>query len=127
MVVRRLGELEAEIMSRLWAWDHAATVREVVDDLNEQRTSRPAAYTTVNTVTAILFHKGLVLREGKSGRAWLYRAAGTREAYTAALMQEALGDAVNPATTLALFVEQISAEEAEALRAALRGLREKTP
>jgi predicted transcriptional regulator len=53
--MRRLGELEAEIMDRLWRWNRPATVREIVDDINEQR---PLAYTTVMTVTNILFHKG---------------------------------------------------------------------
>ncbi|MER5906014.1 BlaI/MecI/CopY family transcriptional regulator [Streptomyces mirabilis] len=35
--MRRLGDLEAEIMDRLWTWDRPATVREVVDDINKTR------------------------------------------------------------------------------------------
>ncbi|MET7727592.1 BlaI/MecI/CopY family transcriptional regulator [Streptomyces mirabilis] len=35
--MRRLGDLEAEIMDRLWTWDRPATVREVVDDINGTR------------------------------------------------------------------------------------------
>ncbi|MER5540289.1 BlaI/MecI/CopY family transcriptional regulator [Streptomyces mirabilis] len=35
--MRRLGDLEAEIMDRLWTWDRPATVREVVDDINRTR------------------------------------------------------------------------------------------
>ncbi|MET9871631.1 BlaI/MecI/CopY family transcriptional regulator, partial [Streptomyces sp. NPDC006386] len=44
--MRRLGDLEAEIMDRLWTWNRPATVREVVDDINK---TRPIAYTTVMT------------------------------------------------------------------------------
>ena len=50
--MRRLGELEAEIMDRFWRWGRPATVREVVDDINRHRS---VAYTTVTTVTGILF------------------------------------------------------------------------
>ena len=32
--MRRLGDLEAEIMDRLWTWRRPATVREIVDDIN---------------------------------------------------------------------------------------------
>jgi predicted transcriptional regulator len=53
--MRRLGDLEAEIMDRLRTWDRPATVREVVDDINR---TRPTAYTTVMTVTNILYTKG---------------------------------------------------------------------
>ncbi|MEU1167732.1 BlaI/MecI/CopY family transcriptional regulator, partial [Streptomyces sp. NPDC005921] len=45
--MRRLGDLEAEIMDRLWRWRRSATVREIVDDINR---TRPVAYTTVMTV-----------------------------------------------------------------------------
>jgi predicted transcriptional regulator len=65
--VRRLGDLEAEIVDRLWGWGRPATVREVVDDINE---SHPVAYITVMTVADILHGKGLLSRR-KSGRAWL--------------------------------------------------------
>ncbi len=41
--MRRLGDLEAEIMDRLGNVDRPATVREVVDDINR---TRPIAYTT---------------------------------------------------------------------------------
>ncbi|WP_256962343.1 BlaI/MecI/CopY family transcriptional regulator, partial [Streptomyces sp. NRRL B-24572] len=70
--MRRLGELEAEIMDRLWAWQRPATVREVVDDINR---GRRVAYTTVMTVADILHRKGWLRRE-KSGRAVLAVAEG---------------------------------------------------
>ncbi|MGW6459796.1 BlaI/MecI/CopY family transcriptional regulator [Streptomyces sp. NPDC055078] len=114
--MRQLGELEAEIMDRLWAWGRPATAREVRDDLNKKR---PIAYSTVKTVADILFTKGMLARE-KDGRAWLYRATCTRQQYTAARMQDALEDNPDPAGVLLSFVEQISADEVQALRSALR-------
>src|SRR5215211_7490291 len=35
--VRGFGDLEAVIMDRLWSWDRPSTVRDVVDDLREER------------------------------------------------------------------------------------------
>ncbi|MEV6110593.1 BlaI/MecI/CopY family transcriptional regulator [Streptomyces sp. NPDC051940] len=114
--MRQLGELEAEIMYRLWAWGRPATAREVLVDLNKQR---PIAYSTVKTVADILYRKGLLIRE-KEGRAWLYEPTLTRQQYTASLMQEALGGNPDTAGALASFVEQISPQEVDALRLALR-------
>jgi predicted transcriptional regulator len=113
--VRRLGELEAEIMDRLWRWQRPATVREIVDDINKRR---PLAYTTVNTVATILYNKGWLLR-GKQGRAWVYSPMRTREQYAAALMEEALGASQDRPVALAHFVEQMSPQEVDALREAL--------
>ena len=45
--MRRFGELEAVIVDRLWEWGRPVLVREVVDDLRDER---GAAYTTVMTV-----------------------------------------------------------------------------
>ena len=44
--MRRFGELEAAIMDRLWEWGRPVLVREVVDDLRDER---GLAYTTVMT------------------------------------------------------------------------------
>ena len=35
--MRRFGELEAVIMDRLWEWARPVLVREVVDDLRDER------------------------------------------------------------------------------------------
>lgn len=113
--MRRLGELETEIMDRLWRWQRPATVREIVDDINKHR---PLAYTTVNTVATILYNKGW-LRRGKQGRAWVYAPVRTREQYSAALMEEALGASEDRPVALAHFVRQMSPEEVGALREAL--------
>ena len=53
--MRQLGELEAVIMDRLWEWGRPALVREMVDDLHDER---PLAYTTVMTVMENLHRKG---------------------------------------------------------------------
>ncbi|WP_316520019.1 BlaI/MecI/CopY family transcriptional regulator [Kitasatospora brasiliensis] len=116
--MRRLGELEAEIMNRLWSWGEPTTVRRLVDDLN---TCRPIAYTTVMTVAEILYHKGH-LRRRKAGRIWLYETVRSREEYTAALMADALTASTDRSTALAAFAEQITPEERQALRAALEAL-----
>ncbi|MFI6460564.1 BlaI/MecI/CopY family transcriptional regulator [Streptomyces sp. NPDC050528] len=116
--MRRLGDLEAEIMDRLWAWNRPATVREVVDDLNK---TRPVAYTTVMTVTNILHSKGWLLRD-KQGRAWLYTPVRSREAYAAALMENGLGESKDRSAALVHFVESMSEDEIAALREALRSV-----
>ncbi|MFC5719488.1 BlaI/MecI/CopY family transcriptional regulator [Streptomyces gamaensis] len=116
--MRRLGELESEIMDRLWEWGRPATVRAVVDDINR---TRPVAYTTVMTVADILYRKGWLRRE-KSGRAWLYEPVRSREEYTAGLMQDALGNTQDRRAALLRFVEHMSREDIEALDAALRSI-----
>lgn len=103
-------------MHRLWSWGRPATARDVLTDINTQRT---IAYSTVKTVADILYRKGMLRRE-KEGRAWLYEPTCTRQQYTAALMQEALGSNPDPAGALLSFVERISPGEADALREALR-------
>ncbi|WP_344344587.1 BlaI/MecI/CopY family transcriptional regulator [Kitasatospora putterlickiae] len=113
--MRGFGDLEAEIMDRLWSWGRPATVREVVDDLRGQR---PVAYTTVNTVADILHTKGWLRRE-KVGRAWVYQPTCTRESYTAQLMHQALETTSDRAGALLHFVDRISGDEATALLAAL--------
>ncbi|MDH6223990.1 MULTISPECIES: BlaI/MecI/CopY family transcriptional regulator [Streptomyces] len=114
--MRPLGELEAQIMNRLWTWGRPAPARDIHADLNR---TRPIAYSTVKTVAEILFRKGMLQRE-KQGRAWQYEPTCSRQQYTASLMQDALGDNPDPAGALLSFVEQMSASEVEALRSALR-------
>jgi predicted transcriptional regulator len=113
--VRSFGQLETLIMDRLWAWGRAATVREMHDDLARDRT---IAYTTVMTVMDNLHRKGVLVRD-MPGRAYLYRPTQSREAYTAALMHEALREGADLAATFAHFCRQMSPAEAKALRAAL--------
>ena len=103
-------------MTRVWEWNRPVTVREVLLDLREER---EIAYTTVMTVLDKLYRKGWLRRE-RAGRAYRYEPVSSREAYTAALMNEAWATSDNPAAALVHFFGLMSAEQREALRAALR-------
>jgi predicted transcriptional regulator len=113
--MRRFGELEAVIMDRLWQWGRPVLVREMVEDL---RSERPLAYTTVMTVMENLNRKGWLRRE-RDGRAWRYEPTGSRSGYTAALMTDALATSADRRTALAHFVLQMSPHDAALLREAL--------
>ncbi|MBA9002802.1 BlaI/MecI/CopY family transcriptional regulator [Thermomonospora cellulosilytica] len=116
MPLQRFGDLEAVIMDRLWSTGRAATVREVLEDLQRERT---IAYTTVMTVMDNLHKKGW-LRRRRQGRAYVYEPVGTREGYTAQLMRDALATSDNQAAAFVHFLSGLSPEEARALRAALK-------
>lgn len=103
-------------MTRVWQWNRPVTVREVLEDLQQERS---IAYTTVMTVMDNLHQKGWVRREVE-GRAYRYTAVSTRAAYAAALMNEAWSQSDNPAAALVAFFGMMSAEQREALRDAMR-------
>jgi predicted transcriptional regulator len=67
-----LGNLEIRVMEILWTRGESS-VRDVFEKID-----RPLAYTTVMTTLERLFKKGLLLRD-KSGRAFLYSPAFSRE------------------------------------------------
>ncbi|MFI1830988.1 BlaI/MecI/CopY family transcriptional regulator [Streptomyces sp. NPDC020412] len=103
-------------MTRVWQWNRPVTVREVLEDLQQERS---IAYTTVMTVLDNLHQKGWVRREVE-GRAYRYTAVSTRAAYSAALMNEAWAQTDNPAAALVAFFGMMSPEQREALQAAVR-------
>ncbi|MFE3021350.1 BlaI/MecI/CopY family transcriptional regulator [Streptomyces sp. NPDC059256] len=103
-------------MTRVWQWNRPVTVREVLEDLQQDRS---IAYTTVMTVMDNLHQKGWVRREVE-GRAYRYTAVSTRAAYSAALMNEAWSKSDNPAAALVAFFGMMSPEQREALQAAVR-------
>jgi predicted transcriptional regulator len=111
-----LGELEDAVMTRVWKWNRPATVREVLEDLQQERS---IAYTTVMTVLDNLHQKGWVRREAE-GRAYRYEAVSTRAAYSAALMNEAWTQSDNPAAALVAFFGMMSEEQRGALDDAVR-------
>jgi predicted transcriptional regulator len=116
-----MGDLERAVMDQLWEHgDEVATVRDVHEKL---AADRDIAYTTVMTVMDRLAKKGLVVQE-RVGRAYRYRAAGTRGEMTADLMREALSEFADQdrRTALLAFVGDASEEEREALRQALADL-----
>ncbi|QWB23940.1 BlaI/MecI/CopY family transcriptional regulator [Streptomyces koelreuteriae] len=111
-----MGELEDAVMSRVWKWNRPVTVREVLEDLQKERS---IAYTTVMTVLDNLHQKGWVRREAE-GRAYRYEAVSTRAAYAAALMNDAWSQSDNPAAALVAFFGMMSEEQRQALRDAVR-------
>ncbi|MGW0136531.1 BlaI/MecI/CopY family transcriptional regulator [Streptomyces sp. NPDC003299] len=117
---RPLGELEDAVMTRVWKWNRPVTVREVLEDLQQERS---IAYTTVMTVLDNLHQKGWVRREAE-GRAYRYEAVSTRAAYAAALMNDAWSQSDNPAAALVAFFGMMSDEQRQALRDALRIIRD---
>lgn len=110
-------------MTRVWQWNRPVTVREVLEDLQRERS---IAYTTVMTVMDNLHQKGWVRREVE-GRAYRYTAVSTRAAYAAALMNEAWSKSDNPAAALVAFFGMMSSEQREALQDAVRMVRADRP
>ncbi|MFD9052444.1 BlaI/MecI/CopY family transcriptional regulator [Streptomyces zaomyceticus] len=113
---RPLGELEDAVMTRVWKWNRPVTVREVLEDLQQERL---IAYTTVMTVLGNLHQKGLVRRQPE-GRAYRYEAVSTRAAYAASLMNEAWSQSGNPTAALIAFFGMLSEEQHQALSDAIR-------
>lgn len=113
--MHRLGQLESTIMDRMWSYQGAAAVRDILTDIQRDR---DIAYMTVKTVMDTLHRKGLLVRE-PDGRAFRYRPTQTREQYAAAHMGEALAGGSDRTATLLHFLEQIPADEVAQLRAVL--------
>ena len=113
---RPFGDLEASVMDVLWNAGRPLLVRDVVDSI---RPERALAYTTIMTVLDNLHRKGW-LQRARDGRAWRYQPVLDRQAYTAQLMHEALAVSDDRAGVLARFVEEIDADDAAALTAALQ-------
>lgn len=120
--MRRLGELEAVLMDRLWSIDGTTTVREVWEQLRQERA---IAYTTVMSTLDNLHRKGLVERK-RHGRAYRYRAAASRARYRAELMQQALGRGDDEAV-LTHFVGQLGRDQLAQLQAVVRRARRGRP
>lgn len=116
-----LGDLEQAIMNHLW--DTPApqadgfTVRDVHETLGADR---DIAYTTVMTVMDRLSRKEFLART-KQGRAYVYRAATSREDFVARLMRETLGDLrpTDRRAAVLAFVDDAGADDVAALREAL--------
>lgn len=119
MRVRGFGELEADIMDRIWnRGDAAITVREVFDEIAEERR---IAYTTVMSTMDNLHTKGWLERD-RDGRAYRYWPTLNREQHTAQLMREALDGGGRSDLVLSYFIEQMDPQDSDRLRAALRTL-----
>lgn len=103
-------EVELEILHVLWE-HQPATVREVVDVLNQ---TRPRAYTTILSMLNVMFEKDLVARE-MQGRAHVYRAHRSRESTLGGVIKDLLGRAFQGSTTSLIthVLEQSKPDEEE--------------
>jgi predicted transcriptional regulator len=113
-----LGDLEVQVMRRIWARRTPVTVRDVLGDLQADRN---IAYTTVMTVMGNLERKGW-LRRHADGRAYMYEPLVSAEEYSSGLMRQALEASTDRPAVLMHFIEELSADEARALAEAYRQL-----
>ncbi len=121
----RLGELERAVMEHLWAAGETQIVRQVFVYLSSRR---ELAYTTVMTVLQRLAKKGLV-DQRRTDRAHQYSPVHSRDELVAGLMVDALAAGTESGErvgALVRFVEQVTPDEADALRAALAALESRT-
>jgi predicted transcriptional regulator len=114
--VRGFGELEAVIMDRLWTRNAVSTVRDIFDDLSQDRR---IAYTTVMSTMDNLHRKGILTRE-RVAQAYHYRPVMTREEYSATLMRASFDPRGDTDLVLTHFLEQMPAEESARVQDALR-------
>lgn len=111
-----LGDLERDVMDRLWG---AAAPRSVRDIHVELSAERDLAYTTVMTVLDRLTRKQLVSRT-REGRAYLYSAINSRAELTAEMMHDALSVVgLDRTAALVHFADRVTPQEAAALAQAL--------
>ena len=113
-----LGDLEVQVMRRIWARRGPATVRDVLGDL---QADRDIAYTTVMTVMGNLEKKGWLRRQAE-GRAYRYEPLVSAEDYSAGLMRQAMEASTDRPAALLHFIEDLTADEADALEEAYRRL-----
>jgi predicted transcriptional regulator len=116
--VHGFGELEAVLMQRIWDHGGTLTVRDLFEELREERN---IAYTTVMSTMDNLYRKGWLARE-RDGKAYRYKAVASREEYSARLMREAMAGAGDTEAVLSHFVAQMDGSESAALRAVLAKL-----
>lgn len=116
--MRGFGELEAVVMDRLWARTDPTPVREVFEELRDQR---EIAYTTVMSTMDNLHRKGWLARK-RRGKAFLYWPVLSREEYSARLMREALNGGGKSDLVLTHFLAQMTDQESATLRTALQRL-----
>ena len=95
----RLHDLEAAVMEEMWRVDEAP-VRAVMEALNA-RADKERKYTTIMTIMARLYRKGLLTRRRES-KTDIYAAAMTREEYQEARAREEVGALIEQYGDLAL-------------------------
>ena len=116
-----LGDLERAVMEQVWRAAEEDRIPVSVREVHEAlATSRKLAYTTVMTVMGRLSEAGLLTQE-RSGRAYRYSPAGTREELTASTMLDQLHgmDTTDRRSAMLHFLGDASPEEIADLKAAL--------
>lgn len=121
--MRGFGDLEAVIMHMVWDRHRPVTVRELFDDLRQER---EIAYTTVMSTMDNLHRKGWLDR-AKEGKAYHYTATASREEYSARLMREALAGGGDTEVVLSHFVAEMDGTESAVLRTVVRRLAGRHP
>lgn len=106
-----LGEAELQVLRALWEIGPAA-VRQVLNHLHQR--GRKVAYTTVLTFLTRLEQKGFV-KSDKSGLAYVYRAAVTRNQVTRSrlkvMLDELFDGEAAPLVLQLMKTEKFSAQE----------------
>lgn len=111
---RRVGDLEIEVLHRLWAQETPVSGKELL----AQFTDRAIVYTTLMTVLGRLVDKGLVERV-PDGRIVRFRAAGDADELTAQAIGRLLDSAHDRRAVLAHLVEEVADPELAAELAAI--------
>ncbi|NTY61500.1 BlaI/MecI/CopY family transcriptional regulator [Mycolicibacterium sphagni] len=123
MQQRGFGDLEAVVMDRIWCHQGPVTVRDIFDELVDDRR---IAYTTVMSTMDNLHRKKWLERE-RIGKAYQYWPTMTREERSAGLMRAAFETGGDSDVVLTHFLQQMSPDESARLAAALRRLERETP
>jgi predicted transcriptional regulator len=109
-----LGNLEREVLERLWTAGAEVSVRQV-----QQAFGDGVAYTTVLTTLDRLFRKGLTERR-REGRAFLYRARVSRDELHQGVASDVIdsllgGDNATARPVISTFVDAVGQRDAALL------------
>lgn len=121
-VAKSLGELERSVMDVLWDADSAMTATAIIACLPNPELKA----NTILTVLSRLEGKGFV-RRIKDGRAAVFSPTASRQDHVAGMLRQVLDDSGDPSAALAHFASSVSPEQADILRGALGGRRERNP
>ena len=114
---RPMGSLETEILAALWAADRPLSPGDV-----HEIAGHDLAYTTVMTILARLWKKGLVDRE-RAGRAYVYAPRVSEADLAASRMHEQLARAGDREAALIRFIGALSRRDERILRKLLEGMK----
>jgi predicted transcriptional regulator len=102
---KALGDLEADIMERVWQEDEVK-VRDIYESIAKDR---DIAYTTVMTVMGRLSDKGILSKE-REGKHYVYTPAISREEFNKAMVSSFVTGIKDDlgANALAFFVDSLA-------------------